>query len=60
MKIHKIYITLGLIIAFVLFFEFAAHADKMDESTKITFRAQIQIPGQVLPAGTYSPAGGRQ
>ena len=59
MKIHKIYITLGLIIAFVLFFEFAAHAE-MDESTRITFRSQIQIPRQVLSAGTYSPAGGRQ
>jgi hypothetical protein len=54
MKIHKVYIALGLMIAFVLFFEFAAHADEMDESTKITFSAQIQIPGQVLPAGTYT------
>jgi len=54
MKIQKIYIALGLMIAFVLFFEFAAHADEIDESTKITFSAQIQIPGQVLPAGTYT------
>ena len=35
MKIHKVYIALGLMIAFVLFFEFAAHADEMDESTKM-------------------------
>jgi len=54
MKIQKIYIALGLMIAFVLFFEFAAHADEIDESTKITFSAQIQILGQVLPAGTYT------
>jgi hypothetical protein len=54
MKIHKLYITLGLMFAFVLFFEFAAHADETDESTKITFSAPIQIPGQVLPAGTYT------
>jgi hypothetical protein len=54
MKIRKLYITLGLMIAFVLFFEFAAHADETDESTKITFSTPIQIPGQVLPAGTYT------
>ena len=54
MKIHKLYITLGLMVAFVLFFEFAAHASEANESTKITFSTQIQIPGQVLPAGTYT------
>lgn len=53
MKIHKLYITLGLIIAFVMFFEFAAHADETNESTKITFSTPVQIPGKVLPAGTY-------
>ena len=53
MKIHKLYIALGLMIAFVLFFEFAAHADDPNEQTKITFSTPIQIPGQVLPAGTY-------
>jgi len=54
MKIHKVYIALGLLIAFVLFFEFAAHADEIDDSTKITFSTQIQIPGQVLPAGAHT------
>ena len=54
MKIHKLYITLGLMVAFVLLFEFAAHADDADELTKITFSAPIQIPGKVLPAGTYT------
>ena len=53
MKIHKLYIALGMMIAFVLFFEFAAHADETNEQTKITFSTPIQIPGQVLPAGTY-------
>lgn len=53
MKINKLYITLGLMIAFVLFFEFAAHADESMETTKITFNAPVQIPGEVLPAGTY-------
>jgi hypothetical protein len=54
MKIHKLYIVLGLLIALGMLFELAAHADETDESTKITFRAPIQIPGQELPAGTYT------
>ncbi len=53
MKINKGYIVVGLIIAFSLFFELAAHADESDQSTAITFSQPIQIPGQVLPAGTY-------
>jgi Protein of unknown function (DUF2911) len=53
MKIHKLNIVLGLLIAFGVFYELAAHADETNESTKITFSAPIQIPGQVLPAGTY-------
>jgi hypothetical protein len=53
MKISKLYIALGAIIAFALFFEFVAHADEINESTKVTFSAPVQIPGQVLPAGTY-------
>jgi hypothetical protein len=54
MKIHKLYITFGLMIALVLFFELAAHADETRETTEITFSAPIQIPGRVLPAGTYT------
>jgi hypothetical protein len=53
MKINKGYIVIGLIIAFTLFFELAAHADVWDQMTTITFSAPVQIPGQVLPAGTY-------
>src|ERR1700757_2152950 len=53
MKIHKLYIALGLLIAFAVFFELAAHADETNEFTTITFSAPIQIPGQALPAGTY-------
>jgi len=53
MKINKGYILAGLIIAFSLFFELAAHADEADQATTITFSQPIQIPGQVLPAGTY-------
>ena len=53
MKINKMYIVIGLVIAFALFFELAAYADLGDQATKITFSEPIQIPGQVLPAGTY-------
>ncbi len=31
-----------------------AHASARDESTQLTFNQPIQIPGQTLPAGTYS------
>jgi hypothetical protein len=53
MKIHKSYIAVGMIVAFALFFEIAAHADLGDQATEITFNQPIQIPGQVLPAGSY-------
>ena len=53
MKINKGYIAVGLIVAFGLFFELAAHADEADQASKITFSQPIQIPGAVLPAGTY-------
>lgn len=54
MRINLRYIAVGMIIAFTLFFELAAHADESDQATTITFNQPIQIPGQVLPAGTYS------
>lgn len=53
MRINKGYIVAGLIIAFTLFFEIAAHADASDQATKLTFSESVQIPGQILPAGTY-------
>ena len=53
MKIHKSYIAIGLIVAFTLFFELAAHASEDDQATEITFNQSVQVPGQVLPAGTY-------
>jgi len=53
MKIHKSFIAIGMIIAFSLFFELAAHAEEADQTTEITFNQPIQVPGQVLPAGTY-------
>ena len=54
MKISKRYIAVGMIIAFTLFFELAAHADESNQATTMAFSQPIQIPGQILPAGTYS------
>ena len=53
MKINKGYIAIGLVIAFTLFFELAAHADEANEATFMSFSSPVQIPGRVLPAGTY-------
>jgi Protein of unknown function (DUF2911) len=53
MKINKLYIIAGLIIAFGLFYVLAARADESDQATTITFDQPVQIPGQLLPAGTY-------
>ena len=44
---------IAFVVAFVLFFEVSAHADMSDQATQITFSQPVQIPGQVLPAGTY-------
>lgn len=53
MKTNKAYFLIGLIIASALFFEVAAHADEYDLATKLTFSQPVEIPGKVLPAGTY-------
>jgi hypothetical protein len=53
MKIKKVALLIGFAIASVLFLEVAAHADEGDQSVKISFNQAIEIPGQVLPAGTY-------
>ena len=53
MKINKLYIIAGLIIAFGLFYVLAARADESDQATTVTFNQPVQIPGQLLPAGTY-------
>jgi hypothetical protein len=53
MKINKIALLIAFAIASVLFLEVAARAAEMNQCTKITFSQPIQIPGQILPAGTY-------
>jgi hypothetical protein len=53
MKINKLALLIAFAISSVLFLEVAARADEADQSIKITFNQPIEIPGQVLPAGTY-------
>lgn len=53
MNIHKSYIAVGLIIAFSIFLGLVAHADESDQNTVISFSKPVQIPGRLLPAGTY-------
>lgn len=53
MNINKAYIAVGLIIAFSVFTGLVALADETDEATTINFSSPVQIPGQVLPAGSY-------
>jgi hypothetical protein len=44
--------ALTLLIAFLIVLP-AARADQADQATKVTFNQTVQIPGRVLPAGTY-------
>ena len=46
MKINKGYIVIGLIIAFTLIVELAAHADEFDHATVITFTQPVRIRGR--------------
>jgi hypothetical protein len=43
--------TLAFLLAFLIVLP--ARADQGDQATKVTFNQAVQIPGRVLPAGTY-------
>jgi len=53
MFIRKLYIVVGLVLALGFFFEIMAHAEDSTQEITIRFGRPVQIPGQVLPAGTY-------
>lgn len=53
MNFSKLSMIAGFMIAFALIFELTAHASEDDQSTKISFSAPVQVPGRILPAGTY-------
>jgi hypothetical protein len=44
--------ALALLLAFLIVLP-AARADQANQATKVTFNQAVQIPGRVLPAGTY-------
>ena len=48
----KAFAVLGLALASLIILP-NAHASETDQATKLTFSQSVQIPGQVLPAGTY-------
>jgi hypothetical protein len=52
MKTQKTFITLALALASALMLA-AARATDYDQATKLTFNQSVEIPGRVLPAGTY-------
>jgi hypothetical protein len=53
MTLSKLSMIAGFIIAFTLIFELTAHANDDNQLTKLTFSEAVQVPGQILPAGTY-------
>ena len=53
MKFNKIAFVVAAVLSAILFAEVYAHAAEADQSTKLTFSKPIEIPGQILPAGTY-------
>jgi hypothetical protein len=52
MNTRKAIGILGLLLAFAIILP-VAYAAETDQATKLTFNQSIQIPGRVLPAGTY-------
>ena len=52
MKILNSVIALAVMLAFASLVPLA-RADEWDQATKLTFSQSVQIPGRVLPAGTY-------
>jgi Protein of unknown function (DUF2911) len=52
MNARKAFITLGLLLALVMMLP-SARASERDQATEINFSKSVQIPGRVLPAGSY-------
>jgi Protein of unknown function (DUF2911) len=52
MNIRKSFSVIALMLAFA-FMPLVLHADADNQATKFTFSQPVQIPGRVLPAGTY-------
>ena len=48
----RTFAPIALLLAFLMVLP-AARADQANQATKVTFNQAVQIPGRVLPAGTY-------
>jgi len=53
MRIRRLYIVIGFVLAFGMFLGIVAFAQDTNQGMTIKFSAPVQIPGGVLPAGTY-------
>jgi hypothetical protein len=52
MNTRNTFITLGLVLASMIALP-AARADDYNQASKLTFSQSVQLPGCILPAGTY-------
>ena len=52
MNIQKKLMILATMLAFLIMLP-VARASEEDQATKLTFTKDVQVPGRVLPAGTY-------
>jgi len=55
MKINKLYIIIGLLLAFGLFFVMTANASERKDGTIVASHAPVQISGHVLLEESYGP-----
>jgi hypothetical protein len=53
MRFKKFYLALTMLMATGALFQPQARADEENQTTKMTFSAPVEIPGRVLPAGSY-------
>jgi len=53
MKTRNAMTMLGFLLAFAIILPTATRADEYDQASQLTFSQSVQIPGRVLPAGTY-------
>jgi hypothetical protein len=52
MNFRKSFSIMGFMLAFAIMLP-VLRADERDQATKFTFTQPVEIPGRVLPAGTY-------
>jgi hypothetical protein len=52
MNLRKTLSVLGLMLTFTIMLP-VVHADDWNQATRFTFNQPVQVPGRILPAGTY-------